>query len=126
MALVAVVLLFIICQIPTTVALLVSLFYSPQEKTPGDNYKRALGNICNFLMCINAATNFLLYCAMSDKYRRTLILTFVPCFAKHHRSFTVSSMASYRSSVRGSVRQPQASYIVPDKENTLRPPSIRY
>ncbi|XP_065212722.1 FMRFamide receptor-like isoform X2 [Planococcus citri] len=126
MALVAVVLLFIICQIPTTIMLLVSIFYSPPEKSAGYYYKRGLNNICNFLMCINTATNFLLYCAMSDKYRRTLIVTFLPCISRHHRAFTVSSLASYRSSMRGSVRQPRVSYIIPEKENTLRPPSVRY
>ncbi|XKL62202.1 hypothetical protein PGB90_002035 [Kerria lacca] len=126
MALVAVVLLFIICQIPTTIWLIVSIFYSPQEKSPGDNYKRGLGNIFNFLMCMNAATNFILYCAMSDKYRRTLILTFIPCISRHHRTFTISSLASFRSSMRNSVR-PHTSQIVPDKSsNTLRQPSMRY
>ncbi len=126
MALVAVVLLFIVCQIPTTISLIVSIFYSPPDKSPGDNYSRGLGNIFNFLMCVNAATNFILYCAMSDKYRRTLILTFMPCISKHHRTFTVSSMASFRSSTRGSVRQPASTYVLAEKENTLRPPSVRY
>lgn len=129
MALAAVVLLFIICQIPTTILLLVEIFYAPEPKSVGFNYKLGFGNICNFLMCINAASNFILYCAMSDKYRRTLIVTFLPCISKHHRTFTVSSMTSFHNSMHGSVRHPHSSYIVADKETsstTLRAPSVRY
>lgn len=32
----------------------------------------ALNNLCNFLVTLNAACNFLLYCALSDKYRKTV------------------------------------------------------
>lgn len=127
MALVAIVLLLIVCQIPTTILLILSVFYKPKSPSKDYNYHRAFSNICNFLMCVNAATNFLLYCAMSDKYRRTLVITLVPCVAKHHRTLTASSMASYRSS-RCSVRYPQrtTSCASPQNPNTLRPPSVQY
>lgn len=32
----------------------------------------AIGNILNFLVMINAACNFILYCALSAKYRQTV------------------------------------------------------
>lgn len=32
----------------------------------------AINNILNFLVTVNAASNFLLYCALSDKYRKTV------------------------------------------------------
>lgn len=32
----------------------------------------ALGNIFNFLITLNAACNFILYCVLSDKYRQTV------------------------------------------------------
>ena len=125
MALVAVVLLFIICQTPTTILLILSIFYS-NSSTSSDvfyNYHRAFSNICNFLMSVNAATNFLLYCAMSDKYRKTLVVTLLPCFTKHRRTFTVSSLASYRSSRCSTRHPPSTSVFISDKENTLHPPS---
>lgn len=32
----------------------------------------AINNVVNFLVTVNAASNFLLYCALSDKYRKTV------------------------------------------------------
>lgn len=43
----------------------------------------ALGNLCNFLMTLNSASNFILYCALSDKYRQTMKAL---CFFKKYRA----------------------------------------
>ena len=40
---------------------------------------QALGNIFNFLVSVNAAGNFLLYCLLSDKYRRVFVRTLCRC-----------------------------------------------
>nr|XP_053644962.1 uncharacterized protein LOC128697364 [Cherax quadricarinatus] len=83
--LIAVVILALLCQMPTAVLLLY----------------RGLGNIFNLLNAINAAANFLLYCAFSDKYRRTFLLTFVPC-AYHQQPQAHSFVASVTVGGRGS------------------------
>ncbi|KAE8741276.1 FMRFamide Receptor [Frankliniella occidentalis] len=70
--LIGVVILFLVCQTPSA-ALLVYKSFVDETKV-----HRSLGNICNFLVAVNAASNFLLYCALSDKYRRTFLVTFVP------------------------------------------------
>ncbi|XP_017469653.1 PREDICTED: uncharacterized protein LOC108361529 isoform X1 [Rhagoletis zephyria] len=65
--LIAVVLLFIVCQLPWAIYLIVS------ENVDIDNNVQAIiGNIFNFLAAINAAANFFLYCVLSDKYRKTV------------------------------------------------------
>ncbi|XP_054707619.1 FMRFamide receptor-like [Uloborus diversus] len=78
MMLIAVVILFFICQLPTACHLLYSTLHE------NFNVKQlyllhGLGNIFNFLMSINAAGNFVLYCLLSQKYRRTFIQIFCPC-----------------------------------------------
>ncbi|KAL1139915.1 hypothetical protein AAG570_006892 [Ranatra chinensis] len=99
MTLVAVVFLFLICQTPMAVTLIVKIFYDPKPNTLGDNMLGALGTIWNFLVAVNAASNFVMYCVMSDKYRRTLMLTFFPSFVyRHHQTGTVTSNTSFRLS----------------------------
>nr|XP_045587521.1 uncharacterized protein LOC123749465 [Procambarus clarkii] len=91
--LIAVVILALLCQMPTAVLLLYSTVYEPPSKTPTFAIMRGLGNIFNLLNAVNAAANFILYCAFSDKYRRTFLLTFVPC-AYHQQPLAHSFVAS--------------------------------
>lgn len=77
--LIAVVILFFICQLPTAVTLLYTSIQVPEEGTEKYKLVLALGNIFNFLMSINAAGNFILYCLLSQKYRRTFLQIFCPC-----------------------------------------------
>lgn len=74
--LIAVVILFMICQIPTAIMFILKNAYKPFDYPYLDKPYRILGNIFNFLVTINAAANFLLYCAFSARYRRTLVATF--------------------------------------------------
>ncbi len=78
--LIAVVILFFLCQLPTACVLIYSVFYTVEEETNKGLLIRGLGNIFNFLMAINAAGNFVLYCLLSQKYRRTFVTIFCPCF----------------------------------------------
>lgn len=66
---------------PTAGTLLYNLFHQPEPESDEEVLLQGLGNIFNFLVALNAAGNFLLYCAFSDKYRRTFIQTFCKCFA---------------------------------------------
>lgn len=79
MTLIAVVILFMVCQTPAAVTLIYSSFFAKESKI-----QLILGNIFNFLVAVNSATNFLLYCVLSDKYRRTFVLTFFPRYELTH------------------------------------------
>ncbi|CAH0393921.1 unnamed protein product [Bemisia tabaci] len=100
LTLVMVVSLFIICQAPTAILLIYQIFVRNKPNSNAFNIELGLGNIFNFLVCVNSASNFILYCIMSDKYRRTLMMTLVPCLAKTKKSRTFSSLASFRNSTR--------------------------
>lgn len=77
--LIAVVILFLICQLPTAITLLYKAFHKVEHKSNEDLLLRGLGNIFNFLVAVNAAGNFVLYSLLSQKYRKTFILIFCPC-----------------------------------------------
>lgn len=119
--LIAVVILFMVCQIPTAIALIYNLFHKPQEKSDAENICLGLGNIFNFLVTINAACNFMLYCALSDKYRRTFLLTFLPCCyqpprpSRHNTAF--SSVYDGPSVLRRSVHTSSVHVSAPGCDN---------
>lgn len=105
--LIAVVILFMVCQIPTAITLIYNLFHQPPTNSVEENIGRGLGNIFNFLVTINASCNFMLYCALSDKYRRTFLLTFLPsCYhppSPSRHSTVFSSLYDGPSTFRRSV-----------------------
>ncbi|XP_013772144.1 FMRFamide receptor-like [Limulus polyphemus] len=77
--LIAVVVLFFISQLPTAATLVYTSLHAVPPNTNKEALLQGLGNIFNFLVCINAAGNFVLYCLLSQKYRRTFLQTFCPC-----------------------------------------------
>ncbi|KAG8198440.1 hypothetical protein JTE90_022178 [Oedothorax gibbosus] len=77
--LIAVVILFLICQLPTAITLLYKAFHTVEPRSNEDLLLRGLGNIFNFLVAVNAAGNFVLYSLLSQKYRKTFVLIFCPC-----------------------------------------------
>ncbi|XP_076066241.1 FMRFamide receptor-like [Oratosquilla oratoria] len=76
--LIAVVILALLCQLPTAILLLYMSFHRSDPASTSFQIERILGNVFNLLATVNAACNFILYCALSDKYRRTFLLTFFP------------------------------------------------
>ncbi|KAG8183902.1 hypothetical protein JTE90_002470 [Oedothorax gibbosus] len=76
--LIAVVILFFFCQLPTACQLLYITFMEDPDARQMD-LLAGLGNIFNFLMSLNSAGNFVLYCLLSQKYRRTFVQIFCPC-----------------------------------------------
>ncbi|XP_046631337.1 FMRFamide receptor-like [Daphnia pulicaria] len=106
--LIAVVIMFLVCQLPTAATLIYNIFHDPSPQSNEEAVLRALGNIFNCLVSVNAACNFLLYCALSDKYRRTFMRTFCRCVYRpgspfftqvdndngHHGNYTHSRQAS--------------------------------
>ncbi|XP_017013816.2 uncharacterized protein Proc-R [Drosophila takahashii] len=65
--LIAVVLMFIVCQLPWAIYLVVNQYMDIQVGT-----QVVAGNVCNLLASLHAASNFFLYCVLSDKYRKTV------------------------------------------------------
>ncbi|KAH8266997.1 hypothetical protein KR026_002223, partial [Drosophila bipectinata] len=65
--LIAVVLLFIVCQLPWAIYLILGQYMEIAPST-----QVVAGNVCNLLAAFNAASNFFLYCVLSDKYRKTV------------------------------------------------------
>ncbi|KAK2725582.1 FMRFamide receptor-like isoform X2 [Artemia franciscana] len=121
--LISVVIVFIVCQLPTALILIYTSSVNPSPNSYVSEMLRGLGNIFNFLMSINAACNFILYCALSDKYRKSFLKIFCRCLLKD-REFSpqhtlVSSVAyNRRYSDDGHV---EIAYKA-RKENIYRPP----
>ncbi|ODM95020.1 FMRFamide receptor [Orchesella cincta] len=70
--LIAVVILFLVCQIPTALVLIYTSIHLPERGSDEESLLLGLGNICNLLVAINAASNFLLYTELWGKYRKNL------------------------------------------------------
>lgn len=108
--LIAVVILFLICQIPSAAML---LYTSVREIAPNTNEHAlvlAFGNIFNFLMAINAAGNFILYSLLSKKYRRTFVIIFCCCFGPKYVQKSINRMTSVKFETSGNVQKNQASF----------------
>ena len=78
--LIGVVIVFLICQLPTALVLIYSSFHPNLPKNE-NALLRAFGNIFNLLVALNAACNFLLYTALSDKYRK-YFCAFIFCWKR--------------------------------------------
>jgi hypothetical protein len=102
--LIAVVLLFLICQLPTATTLIYSALHDIDQNSNSGVLLLALGNMFNFLMAINAAGNFVLYCLLSQKYRRTFLQTFCPCLKGRVQKFQ-SAYCTQNSVINSSVKK---------------------
>ncbi|ESO89591.1 hypothetical protein LOTGIDRAFT_94907, partial [Lottia gigantea] len=72
--LVSVVIVFMLCQVP---ALIYNMAYAiNMEATKHMFGWKILSSIRNFLVTFNSAINFMLYCALGQKFRRTFVRTF--------------------------------------------------
>lgn len=98
--LIAVVILFLFCQIPSAAML---LYTSVREMNPNTNEHAlvlAFGNIFNFLVAVNAAGNFILYSFLSKKYRRTFVILFCSCFGSRKKQTNQNNQPNRTVSVR--------------------------
>ncbi|GFR87222.1 FMRFamide receptor [Elysia marginata] len=78
--LVSVVIVFIICQVP---ALIYNMAYSiDMPKVLTSNRWNVFSAFRNFLVTLNSAVNFILYCALGQKFRRTFVRTLCPCLVE--------------------------------------------
>lgn len=91
--LIAVVVLFLLCQLPQA-GLLIYTIVDDESST----FTRLLGNLFNFLVCVNASGNFVLYCLLSNKYRRTFFNMFFPCCQANINPLLHSVYGQYHNS----------------------------
>lgn len=98
----SVVIVFIICQVP---ALSYNLAFAVHRHATEQSFDyQVLSHIRNFLVCFNSAINFLLYCALGQKFRRIFLHTFCRrCVAESympmsgvHQAATMVTTASHR------------------------------
>ena len=112
--LIAVVLLFLICQLPTAITLIYSAIHDVDQNTNSGALIRGLGNWFNFLMSINAAGNFVLYCLLSQKYRRTFLQSFCPCLkgkVDRFQSTYYTQNSAVNFSVKKSIKKSSATSL---------------
>lgn len=101
--LVSVVIVFIICQVP---ALVYNLAFAINNRYVEIDFGyQVLSKIRNFLVTLNSAVNFLLYCALGQKFRRIFLHIFfrkcinesyIPMSGVHGQTTTVVTMAGGR------------------------------
>ncbi|XP_013782861.1 sex peptide receptor-like [Limulus polyphemus] len=121
--LIAVVVLFFVCQLPTAAILVYTSLHTVPPNTNKEALLLGLGNIFNFLVCINAAGNFVLYCLLSQKYRRTFLQTFCPCIkSKLVRLQSVYQRSAY-SNVNDSLRSSRTNVVRRSTLNRVNKPS---
>ncbi|ODM93801.1 FMRFamide receptor [Orchesella cincta] len=73
--LIAVVIQFLICQLPAAVVLIYTSIHIPDRSSAEESILFGLGNIFNLLVAINAASNFVLY-NFCNKYRKRFCALF--------------------------------------------------
>lgn len=114
--LIAVVMLFLICQIPNSLILIYHSMNTAEHSVLENFIFRVLGNMSNLLIVINAAANFILYTALSAKYRRTLLTTVLrPCFPVVRRTNSASNTLDSSLSGRGKVKLKSNTLLAPNQ-----------
>lgn len=98
MMLIAVVVMFLISQTPAASHLIYYSLYPPDPDSKAEkNIHSALGNVCNFLVAVNASCNFMLYSIMSKKFRSTFKQLFFERGKKRQDTIALSSTKSHNS-----------------------------
>ncbi|XP_067665783.1 FMRFamide receptor-like [Haliotis asinina] len=83
--LISVVLLFMLFQVP---ALIYNMAYAIDINAVQSSFGwKILSTIRNFLVNLNSAVNFILYCALGQKFRRTFVRIFCPKLRKNLDNF---------------------------------------
>ncbi|CAK9297927.1 unnamed protein product [Gordionus sp. m RMFG-2023] len=80
--LIVVVIIFTFCHLPSAI-LLVAFQLKPE--TQESVIWRLCNNFANLLMAVHACLNFVLYCLLNKKFRKTFTGIFLPCFKLYQR-----------------------------------------
>jgi len=93
--LISVVVVFLVCQLPQAIQKLYTVYLvsTPGAMTTARQLQLAIGgNFCNLLVIVNSAVNFVLYSALSAKFRQTFLLTFCPCYVRQARRSSATNL----------------------------------
>lgn len=90
----------------------------PASNSRDDYAIRFLNNLFNLMSACNAALNFVLYCALSDKFRKTFMLTFCTRFT--HRPSPLHSTGHTAFTDDHSPRMSRASSVHYSRRNSRR------
>ena len=121
--LVSVVIVFIICQVP---ALIYNMAYSiDMPKVLRSHRWEVLSAFRNFLVTLNSAVNFILYCALGQKFRRTFVRTLCPCLVqrmpRRFQSFSFNHKDTKLRLNNGPVRNNSNSFHGPGLNSSTYP-----
>lgn len=97
--LLAVVILFLITELPQGILTLLMIF---MDALHAELYN-PLGDILDIVALLNNAINFVLYCSMSQQFRNTFVATFCSCFTKHNADSELWARRNLISARNGSV-----------------------
>lgn len=98
MMLVSIIIVFIICQIPALIYNMAwAIDINTVEKSTG---WKILSTFRNFMVTLNSCVNFILYCALGQRFRHTCIRSFCRCMmmTENGRSFRYVNSAMMASS----------------------------
>lgn len=91
--LLAVVILFLITELPQGILTLLMIFY---YELANELYN-PLGDILDIMALLNNAINFVLYCSMSKQFRDTFVDTFCHCFRERNPRWTKLNLILVRN-----------------------------
>lgn len=123
--LVSVVVVFIVCQLP---ALVYNVGFAITPEIVGNKSSswKILSSVRNFSVTFNSSINFILYCALGQKFRRTFLQTFCQkCLQGERRSINYALVVTSRgpSSVHLQPIHQRRWASTPSSSTANRPPS---
>ncbi|XP_013419045.1 FMRFamide receptor [Lingula anatina] len=93
----SIVMVFLVCQTP---ALVYNLAFSIDTKYVATDFSyRILSSFRNFLVTLNSAINFILYCAIGQKFRTVFMLTFCRCILNPEQLLSMERTNVYAPTV---------------------------
>lgn len=122
--LIAVVMVFLVCQLPQAISHLYKSFMEANNKYdhPTDVRVRIVGNVSNLLVTINSSINFVLYSSFSLKFRRTFRVLFCRCLWRNKpRTFIFSEVFSQAAEQRTGMTSRSKGTSSPYTSSPIRP-----
>ncbi len=145
---IVVILIFVVCNTLPLVLNFVENFVFPDFFRNTNTFLIAysLNDLSNLLIALNSATSFIIYSIFSQRYRKYLKLTFMPClppcwqpeitrfnstflttskFTRHHSSLTQIERSTFRQSIRTTLSAEDGRTTALDTSGLLRTYSLK-
>ena len=125
--LISVVVVFLVCQLPQAILKLYTVYVvsTPGALTAARRLELAIGgNFCNLLVIINSAVNFVLYSALSAKFRQTFERTFCSCCVGGAEQVRRRSSASVTGITSVPLTNASMMDAADDPQRRRRPPTL--